>query len=155
MSETSEKSPMSLKNILLVVSALVVVVAVIAAVYFYQQYTQAQFLLKNPTLVAQQQTNQLVDQVGKLIELPKNEQPTIATVSDVSKLQDQPFFQNAQNDDKVLIYTKAREAILYRPSDNKIIAVAPVNLGTTQQVSPTPVVPKVTARPTVAPSSAQ
>jgi len=75
-----------------------------------------------------QEVKRIVGQVGKLMELSSAEEPTVATVTDVDKLRDQPFFQRAQNDDKVLIYTSERRAILYRPSTNKIIDVAPVNL---------------------------
>lgn len=50
-----------------------------------------------------------------------DETPTIATVSDITKLQGQPFFAKAQNGDKVYVYSNAKKAILYRPSENKII----------------------------------
>lgn len=85
--------------------------------------------LSNPQAVAQQEQSQLVEQVGKLTDLPKNENPTVATVSDVNKLKDQPFFSNAQNGDKVLIYSQSKQAILYRPSTNKVIQISTVNLG--------------------------
>ena len=71
---------------------------------------------------------QIVDKVGKLIELPENEEPTLATISDKDKLKDQAFFLNAQNGDKVLVYEKAGKAILYRPSTGKIVEVAPLNV---------------------------
>jgi hypothetical protein len=61
-----------------------------------------------------------IQKVSQLIELP-NEQPSIATVVDASKLKGQEFFANAENGDKVLIYAKAKVSILYRPSSNKII----------------------------------
>lgn len=48
---------------------------------------------------------------------------------DPEKLRDQPFFANAQRGDKVLIYANAKKAILYNPPSNKIIEVAPVNIG--------------------------
>ena len=90
----------------------------------------------------------LIDEVGDKMELPQNETPTIATVTDVTKLADQPFFRNAKNGDKVMIFGSTKEAILYRPSIHKIIAVAPINAtasptGTppTQAVSVTPSVP--------------
>jgi len=116
------------------VLALITIASLAGAIYFYFQYQQTQLALKNPTLAAQQQASATITSVGQLMDLPKNEQPTIATVSDITKLKDQPFFANAQNGDKVLIYTKAKQAILYRPLTNKIIAVAPVNLGNTTPV---------------------
>ncbi len=96
--------------------------------YFYNQYQKSQELLKNPTEAAKQEVQALAGRVGRYIELP-NEEPTVATVSDKKKLKDQPFFAKAENGDKVLIYTQARKAILYRPSINKIIEVSTVNLG--------------------------
>ena len=41
-----------------------------------------------------------------------------------SKLKAQPFFAKAQDYDQVLIFEKAKKAILYRPSTNKLIEVA-------------------------------
>lgn len=78
------------------------------------------------------EAKQLSSEVGKLIELPSDEVPTIATVVDVEKVRGQPFFANAQNGDKVLLYAKTSKAILYRPSAKKIIEVAPINLGDNQ-----------------------
>jgi hypothetical protein len=97
-----------------------------AAGYFYKQYDS---LKKNPNKVAQDETKSLIDSVAKLIVLPSNEQPTVATVTDPAKLKDQAFFANAKAGDKVLIYTNARKAILYSPSANQIVEVAPVNIG--------------------------
>lgn len=72
----------------------------------------------------------LISEVGKIILLPTGETPTVATVSDVDALKNsQPFFSQAKNGDKVLIYTKVKKAILYRPSTKKLIEVAPINLG--------------------------
>ena len=71
----------------------------------------------------------LTEEVGKIFVLPKNEIPTIATVSDPSALKNQAFFADAKKGDKVLIYTNAKKAILYDPVIKKIINVAPVNTG--------------------------
>lgn len=69
----------------------------------------------------------IVQAVGKLVVLPE-EVPTIATVTDLEKLKDQAFFKNAKVGDKVLIYIKARKAILYDAQADKIIELAPLNM---------------------------
>lgn len=91
----------------------------------------------------------LIDEVGDKMELPQNETPTIATVTDVTKLADQPFFRNAKNGDKVMIFGSTKEAILYRPSIHKIIAVAPINATASPTVTPAPQATNVSGTPTV------
>lgn len=118
---------------LLLFGAAIIAVFLIAgypAYYFYDKYQDAQLLLKNPKQAAQNEAESLLRTVGKLIELPKNETPTIATVSDKTKLSSQPFFAKAENGDKVLIYNKAKKAIIYRPKTNKIIEVSSINIVT-------------------------
>lgn len=78
-----------------------------------------------------QSNQQVINEVGKIAKLPEGETPTVATVNGVEKLKNQVFFENAQDGDKVLIYTQAKTAVLYRPSIKKIIAFAPVNASTT------------------------
>ncbi|HEV8601445.1 MAG TPA: hypothetical protein VGQ87_02490 [Patescibacteria group bacterium] len=109
---------------------LLLVGAVATAAAFYTQLNQ---LKQNPQVAAQKENKKLLEAVGQLIVLPSDEQPTIATVSDPSKLKDQAFFAQAKVGDKVLIYTNAKKAILYDPVANKILEVAPVNIGNTQQ----------------------
>lgn len=110
----------------------IIIIAIIAgSSYFYIRYQNAQKLLGSPASVSRDEVEEIVASVGSLMELPKNEDPTIATVSNKEKLADQPFFNNAQNGDKVLIYTKSKKAIIYRPSTNKIIEVSLVNFGVT------------------------
>lgn len=116
------------------VIAVLFVASLVANGYLYFQYRA---LLADPQRQARQETMDLVSAVGKVMALPENEEPTIATVADTEKLKDQAFFVNAQVDDKVLLYTTAKKAILYRPSTNMIIEVAPINLGNTQTTTPT------------------
>lgn len=115
---------------------LVIIIAVIPTIYFYTQNKNTTNKLND--LQNKSQTSatldEVVKQVGKLVILPSGEQPTLATISDASKLQSQPFFANAANGDKVLVYNKAGKAILYRPSLNKIVEMAPLN--PTNQSSP-------------------
>jgi heme/copper-type cytochrome/quinol oxidase subunit 2 len=140
------------KSLWLIVIIVILIVAAIPAYYYYNQYKSVQTLLQNPGASADATVQDLVNKVGKLMELPTNEIPKIATVSDITKLKGQAFFANAQNGDKVLVYSQNKEAILYRESINKIIQVAPVDLGA---VAPTPMaVPSsaVVVNPTPAPT---
>ena len=124
----------ALKKIATTLGVLLLLVAMGAAGYFYKQLDD---LKKNPNKVAQDETAATIAAVGKLIVLPEGEQPTLATVTDPEKLKDQPFFANAKAGDKVLIYTNAKKAILYSPTENKIVEVAPVNIGNTAATNST------------------
>lgn len=105
----------------------VLVIALTAtSIYFYQRSRR----ISVGSVGSDSDTKVLIAEVGKLMFLPENETPTVATVSDPSKLKDQSFFVDAKEGDKVLIYTNAKKAILYDPSAKKIVNVAPINLGT-------------------------
>jgi hypothetical protein len=123
------------KSLWLIVIVVILVIAALPSYYYYNQYHKAQLLLQNPKASATAEVTSLVDKVGKLMELPSSETPTIATVSDITKLTGQTFFAKAKNGDKVLIFTQAKEAILYRESLDKIIQVAPINLGSSASTS--------------------
>jgi len=70
-------------------------------------------------------TDELLEKVGKLILLPEDEQMTISTIQDIEKLvEGEPFFEKAQNGDKVLIYSD--RAIIYSPAKNILVNVGPV-----------------------------
>lgn len=103
-------------------------------------YKKAQDLKVDPQKVSQEENEKLVAAVGKLVLLPEGEAPTIATVTDPEKLKaEQAFFSKAANGDKVLIYTRALKAIMYRPAENKIIEIAPLVIGSpTPAPAPTP-----------------
>lgn len=82
----------------------------------------------NPEAAAQEEVNRYVQEVGELYALPSNEQPSVATVNDKSKLEDQPFFANAENGDVTLIYAQSKLAILYRPSTKQLVNVSSVTI---------------------------
>lgn len=89
--------------------------------------------LSKQTVSEQSIGNEIADlqtEIGKFLELPTGETPTLATVSDIDKVKGQAFFKNAQNGDKVLLYASSGKAILYRPSTKKIIEVAQINTPT-------------------------
>lgn len=115
----------------LIIIALIVLVAGFSAWQYSQNLALKKELgqLKGDGGASDAEIRELVSKVGALIELPEGDEPTIATVTDPQKLTDQAFFATAKTGDKVLIYANAKKAILYRPSENKIIEVAPVNIG--------------------------
>ncbi len=83
---------------------------------------------QHPELAAAEQVQKILVQVGKIIQLPTGETPSVATVKDaVSIKQGQPFLANAQNGDILIVYANKAEAFLYRPSTNRLINVGPVN----------------------------
>lgn len=128
-----------MKKIILVVSGIVLALVIFVPTFYYYKKYQS---LKNSTVGTDKsdknQVNDLVSKIGKLYELPEGEEPTIATVSDKSKLPPQAFFAKAKNGDQVLIYTKAKKAILYRPSANKIIEIGPVSINTPSPTAASP-----------------
>jgi len=123
----------SKRNIFFFVILLVIGGLVATTAYFYNEYQKVK---KNPDLVSQEEIKSVIGDINRFMELPKDEQPTLATITDKEKLKDQDFFKNAQNGDKVLIYTKAKKAILYRPSTGKVIEFAPLILGATEGATP-------------------
>ena len=88
----------------------------------------------NPNLQDQEQAAEILQKVGQLIQLPADETPTMAAISATRQApkQGQPFLTNAENGDVLIVYDNAREALLYRPSINKLIAVGPVDSATPQ-----------------------
>ena len=81
------------------------------------------------------EVEETMKKISRLILLPEGETPVLATVSDKEKLKNYPFFTQAENGDQVLIYVAAKKAILYRPSIEKVIDVAPVKTeGETSQL---------------------
>lgn len=132
------------KNTLLISSFLTLFLLFVAAsgvaAYFYFQYKNAPV-----TKTAEDELAQIKNSVGKLMELP-DETPTLATINDKSKLEKSPFFDRAENGDKVLLYTNAKKAILYRPSTGKIIDVTTINVADSKATAPvTDVSPAVDA----------
>ncbi|MFA6347831.1 MAG: LytR C-terminal domain-containing protein [Candidatus Paceibacterota bacterium] len=113
----------SLKKLFLCILILCAIVGIGFGAYYYREY---QTLKANPNLEAEKEVKSLTATISKFMELPADETPTMATVLDKEKLKDQPFFSKAENGDKLLAYTKAMKAILYRPSTSKIIEVAPI-----------------------------
>src|SRR3989338_1090491 len=119
------------RRLVTTLSVALIVVSGLAGYFWYQNKNNTKLgqFDSETQAGAQTEAEKLVIEIGRLLVLPTDEQPTLATVTDLEALKGQPFFLNAKIGYKVLIYTKAKKAILYDPQARKIVEVAPINLG--------------------------
>jgi hypothetical protein len=105
-------------------AALIVILAAMSGFLFWK-YMGA----KNDSgsEVSSEESQRVIGLVSELYVVPTNEEPTVAQVKDKAQLADQPFFDVAENGDYVLVYQKAKTALLYRERVNKLVKVGPVN----------------------------
>jgi len=121
------------KKIIILSLFFLLLVATIYLLFSYLKTQKELSMLKDP--VAQEaalkvENDKLIQKIGKLIELSTTEDPVVGTVNDATSLaQQQKFFVNAKNGDKVLIYKD--KALIYRPDNNKLINVGPVYIDST------------------------
>ena len=119
------------------IATLLLLVFIFAGTTFYL-YKKVVAQRATPQELVAVEVRALVAKVDRLVVLPLNETPTVATVADLTALKDQVFFTDAKKGDKVLIYNNAKKAILYDPVLNKIVNVAPLNIGEVpKEASPT------------------
>lgn len=122
------KSPILRKYLLILALIILLCTGGYLGYDYYHAQKELANLKSNTDLLALKEKNDLLEHLNKIAELPQNEEPTIATVTDAFRLRGQKFFAQAENGDKVIIYTKAQRAILYRPATGKIVENAPVNI---------------------------
>ena len=91
------------------------------------QEAKVQMILAQQEDLAQTQGRVLKD-ISEQRELPKGETPTIAQVTDITKLEGEAFFAKAENGDYIIAYKKANVSILYRPLKKEIINTGTVNV---------------------------
>lgn len=125
-SKRSSKLAGTLLLILLVVS---VALSVFGVYKYWSAVKKIDEIGKNLKQSAQSTKNSkiLIDKINRLILLPKNEPPSIATINNVVQLQKQSsFYKDARNGDVLLIYFQAKKAFIYDPEQNIIVNTGPV-----------------------------
>lgn len=126
-------------KVVVIVALLFAVVGIGGSIYFYLENQSIKndpnTLIEMSKKATSQEAKELKDKVSKLMQLPSDEEPVVATVSDKDKLKDQPFFKNAANGDKILIFTVAKKAIIYRESEDRLINVGPIAVASTNLVA--------------------
>lgn len=112
---------------LITIIAIIVIAALVLLTknFLFKKPAQQQ---NNPQNTAQNQTDEngldaLVNRVSQMIEIKKDEVPTIATVQDPEVLkQTQPvFYKDAEKGDRLLVWSD--KAVLYSVSKDKLISV--------------------------------
>lgn len=127
MANAKPKKLITTKKLLIGANIVALLAFAGAAGFFFKKYQDTKSA--SPEKLQQAQVDQTISEVGKLYTLPGNEKPDVATVKDKEALKKQyPFFDQAENDDVVLIYKEAKLAILYRPATKKLVKVGPVNV---------------------------
>jgi len=119
-------------------------------IYSLSRYPQIIGIV-NPKTKILLEAQELVDAVGNHIMLPEDEFPAISTVTDIDKIKDQKVFEQAKSGDKILVYINKRNIIVYRPGEDKIVAVGTLFYDQLPEETPTPA---PTATPTLAPNEA-
>lgn len=76
-----------------------------------------------PEALSRREVEKWIDIIGSWVELPRDERPTLATVTNRSRIDDQPFLEGAENGDKILLYPRAGEAVLFRPSTGRVLGI--------------------------------
>jgi cytoskeletal protein RodZ len=127
--QKSRKNKLKFKKLYIVLGVVIMSLVLVFFVYGYFNTRNQLMSIKNSSSSKSPgETQQLIDKVGKLVELPAGETPTLATVNNAAQLKKQQFFAMAKDGDKLLIYSKSGLGVLYRPSTNKVIAYSPINL---------------------------
>jgi hypothetical protein len=135
------------KKILIALNIILIIGLGVAAGYFYNKYddlndkyTEVQKkyyeLTSNPQAAQAAEVQKYIEEVGKLYDLPDDEEPSVATVKDKDQLKDQPFFEKAENGDVTLIYSNNKLALLYRPSTKQLVNVSSVTIQQDAQPAP-------------------
>jgi len=99
---------------------------------FYSYQKAQEEVLRLSTLEGQEEIRKqdlenLLSRVRAHMILPEDEEPTVATITNIEALiEDQPFFEGANDGDKVLVYVGARKAIIYSPERDLVINVGAV-----------------------------
>lgn len=117
-------------GILLPVLLGVAIIAFIASYWGYAQTRKQISILTNPnqaTELTAAQTEELLAKVSKLINLPDEKSPAVATINDVETLSaQQDFYKDANNGNKLIVFARARKAVIYDEKNNIIVNMGPV-----------------------------
>ncbi|CAN5186755.1 hypothetical protein BH11PAT4_BH11PAT4_5200 [soil metagenome] len=115
----------SLSTLTIIVAASLVGASLVVGAFYVGLIPGSKPVVSSPSPTPQLEIDQILGKIDGVIELPRGEVPSLATVTDPEKLEKQAFFAAAEVGDKVLLYTKAGRAVLYRPKTGRVIEIGP------------------------------
>lgn len=118
--------------LLYVVAGLLLAGSVAFGVIYFQKYQQLNSM--SAAEFEQRENDRIISKIAKLYTLPAEEQPEIAIVKDKEALRQNPFFEQAENGDFVVIFRDAKLALLYRPGEDRLVKVGPLNVQDTTSI---------------------
>jgi hypothetical protein len=130
--KATDKNPNKQAFVLSLLVLLFLISAASAGFFFWKfRQTQKQLVVlssvEGQKEIAKKDTDELLAKLKRLMIIPENEDPVVATVTDRDALaKDQPFYANASNGDRVIAFLKNRKAIIYNPAKNIIVNVGPI-----------------------------
>ncbi|MBI2600322.1 hypothetical protein HYW42_00015 [Candidatus Daviesbacteria bacterium] len=130
-----------------IIATIVGIITIPSGSFLYTKYAKPSIKAGKPgevksattqgQVVTKTNREELVKEVSKSIDLPTDEKPVVATITEIEKLKNQPFFQKAKNGDKVLVYQKNKKAYLYDPVTQKVLDIIPINMATPSGITKT------------------
>ncbi|MEX0895393.1 MAG: LytR C-terminal domain-containing protein [Patescibacteria group bacterium] len=94
---------------------------------------QARYSITDESLLEVERKLEIIDELAKIYDVPSDETPSVAKVTNVDELKNEPFFAKAKNGDVVIVYQSIQKAILFDPLEKKILDVAEVSSSSAQQ----------------------
>jgi hypothetical protein len=126
---TNANAFMSRKNIVLGIVALVVI-ALIAYGMMNSKVGPTAGAPGAPEGLDAAQTAEIVAKLSAVTQVPTDETPMTQVIKGAEMLKKtQPFLENANDGDVIVLYPKAGLAFLFRPGTNEIIAAGPLHEG--------------------------
>lgn len=105
------------------ISGVIFLVVLAVAGYFAWQYFTDTGRMNRETV------ERIKEEVARIYELPKDEEPSVAQLNNPSSLEGQEFYKAAQKGDYLLIYQKEQLALIYRDATKKLVNVDHVEIG--------------------------
>lgn len=133
--ENKHKPKISKKTLVIILGVVILVIAFGALLRFtplgdkipLPQFAKNILISQSQEEKAKQESQKVINKVSRLMDLPKEEEPVVATVQDKDLLiKEQRFFEGAENGDVLIIYPQAAKAILYSPKRDRLVNVGPL-----------------------------